>query len=289
MAITVISSENVTVSGNITIPDTCTLVLALVYGSETPPIINGLNMIKVASTPAVGALPAVSIHQYQSPLMLMTLPFLMTGTYVRFVYLANAVTFRPGVLFGYSSVGSYTFDLTTTTNDMAFGIVSGFTSVDMKGDTVALTYMDNNATNKTGYITPGDTALTCLATDGSSSGYWQSQSPVYHPSVLIRAAWVENLTAIYHTYAYRYYSAPYYYWTEYRNGVYYRDFYDSFLSHTSWTEYPQIYHPATYSSEYWSYPPPIWISTGTAGQCNACFVSISLTASGGFISRPIIF
>lgn len=297
MAITIISSETKTVDGNITIPDTCTLVLALVKGSETPPLINGVSMTKIASTPAVGALPAVAIHQYQAPLILISLPFLMTGcTYVHFVYLATALTFRPGILAGYSATGSYTFDLPTTTNDMAFGICAGFTSVDMKGDTVALTYLVNNTTDKVGYITPGDTALTCLATDGSSAGYWQTQSPVYHPSVLIKAAWVENLTAISHTYSYDHGTSPNIYVREYRNGSYYQMLgpmeagqWSWYQGHSPWVEYPQIYHPATYSTEYWEYPPPIWISTGVPGQVNACFCSISLSASGGFISRPIIF
>lgn len=256
----VISIETKTASGTITIPTGCTLIYAVQKGSETAVSINAVDMTVVASTPAVGQVPALSVWKMKAAVN-DEISFLMYGSTVTFVYLAHALDDRGGAIDGYDATGTLSGALATSVLDLVLGVVVGLNSpVTLVGDGVAFTYLINELTYKIGYIVPGDSSLSCVADDpDTTSGYWQEQAPIYHGSVLVSAAWVENLPAVHHNG----------YWDlRMVNG------YEQWVWVPPWDEYPQVYHPAVYSDAWTEYPPPVYIDTGVSGKVNAIFCSV---------------
>lgn len=260
MTISVLSHETKTASGTMTIPIGCTLVYAVVSGSETAPSINAVNMTSVATLPANGQVPALSVWKMKVSVN-DEISFLMYGTSITFVYLSRALDDRGSPVYGYDATGTKSGNLTTSTDDLVLGVVAGLNSpVTLKGDTVEFTYLINELKYKIGYIVPADTSLAVVADDpDTTSGYWQEQEPIEHGSELVTAAWVENLPAIHHNGYFRTLSSGEKVWVP------------------PWDEYPQIYHPAVYSDAWTEYPPPVYIDTGVAGKVNAIFCSVLKT------------
>jgi hypothetical protein len=300
----VLGHDNVTANGNVTIPTDCVYVVALCTGSLDPPYLNGNKMQTVASVPATGINKAVSIHVSTFPIVA-TLPFVMNGAdTITWVYLDNAVCTRADVVQGYSNTsGGVTGALATSTSDLVLGIVLGSNGqVQIKGDTVAMTLLDNTLKRCIGWIAPGDASLTCIATDNSTvSGYWYSPPAVWHDtttSVLVEAGhYVFNpvqhtRTFVFHVWI----GGSNYVYRVYIDGVY--SFDTTFQSNIpeTWTEvfytYPGVWVPDRYetvASGYWEYPAQQWIETGVAGEVSAAWISIADVMIGGiYVSRPLV-
>lgn len=286
MAIAIISSENKTVNGNITIPAGCTLVIGLTKGQTSAPKINNVNMVEIISLPQNGIMPAVGIYQYVLP-AIATLPFTLTGSYVEFVYLSSADSFRPGALIGQSTTGSFTGNIAASTTDLALGIVLGTIGpTALKGDTAAMTYLLNTATEKIGYLTPADVLLTCLAEDtGVSAGYYVDGGSIYHPAVELTAAY-DSFDPVLHTitHAYDHHDTP---WTTdtyrtYDNGNFigYTDIEKGYVpATTTYIAYPLVHHDAVYSEAWTEYLPDTWVPGGAAASLSAAFCCIKTTAA----------
>jgi hypothetical protein len=293
MAIAVISSINKTANGTITVPANTVEIIACVNGSLESPMIEGVSMLKIAQKDAESIQPAISIHQFQNP-TIATLNFTFTGTYVHFIFLSGAITFRPGALGGYSATGTYTADLTTTTSDLAIGIMVGSIGpCTMKGDTAAFTYVYDTTLDKVGYKVPGDTALTCEAKDtGSSGGYWKDNGVIHHPQTLIRAGYYsydKTWVAGHYEKGWTYVEGYWKYVMGLNDWVWVAGYAKEV---TTWVAgyyyYPQVWHPATYNEAWDEEIPDTWVPAGTS-QVQACFVSIKTTEIAGFMSRPNFF
>lgn len=300
----ILGHDHVTANGSVTIPEGCVYVAALCVGTTDPPYLNGNRMDTRASVAAQGVLRAISIHVSTFPTVA-TLPFVMNGAdSITFVYLDNAVCTRGDVVNGYSqSLGQVTGTLPTSTSDIVFGMVLGSNGqVQIKGDTVALTLLDDQLKLRIGSIVPGDTSLTCLATDTSTlSGYWYQPPAVWvdtTTSVLVEAGHYEfNPVAHYVTYVYIGYSNNAYYYNAYLDGVFQETigqatYMDPVGSSYTYYTYPGVWIPDRYetvASGYWSYPEPVWIETGVAGEVSAAWISIADVMIGGiYVSRPLI-
>jgi hypothetical protein len=266
MAEAFISSINKTASGTITVPADTTLIVACVQGSTAPPKIEGVDMLADSTIEATSICPALGIFEYPLP-AIATLNFTFAGTYVHFIFLSGADSFRPGSIHGYMATGVYQADMPTTTADIVIGILCGTIGpTTMKDDTVAMTYLVNTDTQKVGYIVPGDTTSTCKAEDtGSTAGYTIPGVVHHNPAYLISAAyfdypptWVPG------------------YWNE-----------GGWWQPGRWT-YPQTFHPAVWHDAWDTQDPDIVVPAGTS-QISACFVSIRATHGGGFVSRPLAF
>jgi hypothetical protein len=293
MSIALISSEYKTANGTITIPTGCTRIYAFVKGSTIAPQISGTAMANVAAIDATSIIPALSVWQYIDP-VIGVLNFTFTGTYVHFVYLSGAETFRPGVLFGYNSGGVYTGNMVTVTTDLAFGILCGSIGpTALKGDTVAMTYLVNATVDKVGYITPGDTLLTCEAADtGTTAGYTIPGEIIHHPAVLIAPEWHEYLPV----------QHPGYYTNEQvwfpgqwinptGDGVHFVWISGHYETRSVWhppyTTTADIYHPATYTEAYDEQLPDTVVPAGSS-QISAIFCSIKTTAGGDYVSDAVV-
>ncbi len=147
MAISVISSEKKTATGNITIPVNCDYVVALVSGA-TNPTINLVAMTQVITKGALGIDASISVMA--SP------PTGTTGCTVsqttRFVYLSGggSVTDADG------SIDGSAVTLTSTATDLILGIQNGGTAMTVDGSSV--TFLDNYYT---GYLAAPDTSVVC--------------------------------------------------------------------------------------------------------------------------------
>lgn len=150
MAISVISSQKMSSSGNLTIPANCDYVVALVSGA-TNPTINLVAMTQNISISNGEKDPKiVSISTMSSP---------PTGTWgctisqeTRFVYLVGGGAVR-------DSDGSTTgaaVTLTSSATDLILGIQSGGTAMTVDGSTV--TFLDNYYR---GYLAAPDTSVVC--------------------------------------------------------------------------------------------------------------------------------
>lgn len=305
----ILGSESVTANGSVIIPEGCVYVVAFCVGSVDPPYLNGNQMQTKASVAAQGILRSISIHVSAFPTVA-TLPFVMNGAdNITFVYLDDAVCTRGDVVQGYSeSTGNVTGNLPTSTNDIAFGMVLGSNGqVEIKGDTVALTLLDDQLTLRVGYIVPGDTVLTCLASDASTlSGYWYTPPPIWHDTtttILVEAGHYE-FNPVYHNYWWVNVGGNY--WDEYQYNapgdpeyiegthLIQDNVYSSQTpSNGSFYTYPGVWVPDRYEtvpSGYWEYPPQVWIVTGVAGQVSAAFISVADVMIGGtYVGRPLVY
>ena len=298
----VLGSDNVTANGTVTIPDGCVYVVALCAGSVDPPYLNGNMMQTVASVPATGLLTAVSIHVSTFPIVA-TLPYVMNGAdTITWVYLDDAVCTRADVVQGYSQSGQITGSLATSTNDLVLGIVQGSNGqVEIKGDTVALTLLENTSKRVIGWIVPTDTSLTCLGTDNSTvSGYWYYPPAVWvdtTTSVLVEAGHYEfNPVQNVRSYVYDHHDTVYEWYRIYLNGVDTGSTISQLIGSGAppnyyFTTYPGVWVPDRYetvASGYWEYPAKQWVETGVAGEVSAAWVSIADVMIGGiYVSRPL--
>jgi hypothetical protein len=309
MAIAYIGHENKTANGNITVPAGCDAIYAVVKGSTIPPSIAGVPMGAIATIPASGVMPAGGIFQYVTP-VIGALTFTFTGAYVEFIYLSGVVTYRPGALFGQSTTGSYTGNLVTTTSDFVIGAIFGLIGATaLKGDTVAMTYVLNTTLDKIGYITPGDTLLTCLATDvGISGGFNWDAGVIHHDAVLLSAAHMTYPTvhhngywytgtithhvtfAIEGGYIYRYIDGgsrtlvssddsmvPYTYTTQGQ------------IWHKSWDTHDPVWVEDSWQAAYDEDLADIWVPLNATASLTALFISIKTTPSVDEGDAPIFF
>lgn len=297
MAISIISSLELTASGNLSIPDGCERIYALVIGSEDAPKINGFPMAKICSQPATTKVLAVAIYQFEVSEDNVEAPFVISGISNSIIYAAGSDEYRPGALFGNNDAGSYSGDLPTSTSDLVLGVLAGMIGPSaLTGDGGAFTYIKNATFYKTGYKTPGDSVLTCVASDsGVSAGYYIDGGSITHPAELISEAY-ETWDPVNHYVAWLYLyteSSGVKIYGKYDNGVATGDRIGVAPGYSppppySYTAYVYHYHPAVYSEEWEEELPDIWVPGGELAQVNACFASIQLTSSAEFVPRVII-
>ena len=303
--IAILGHDNITANGTVVIPDGCVYVVALCTGSLDPPYLNGNLMQTKASVAAQGINPSVSIHVSTFPTVA-TLPFVMNGAdTITFVYLSNTVCTRADVVQGYSeSSGQVTGDLaTSSTDDLVLGIVVGSNGqVQIKGDTVDMTLLEDTLTRRIGSIVPGDSSLTCLATDTSTlSGYWYQPPAVWvdtTTSVLVEAGHYEFNPVYQYTVSFVFinFSGGKWWYHVYHDGVdtgVDQGFDTSaFPASYAFYTFPGVWVPDRYetiASGYWSYPAQVWIETGVAGQVSAAWISVADVMIGSiYVSRPLI-
>jgi len=302
MGATYLSIETKTASGTITIPANCDYMVALVTGSLLPPIVNARTMETVATVAATGMNPAISLHVMPID-VIYEYGFVMYGTSCTFVYIQNGICVRPGTVYGYSSGGTVSGDLATSTNDLIVGFIVGNNGqVTITNDTVALTYAVDSLTSRIGYATPGDAVGTIAAADpGTVTGYWYTPDAVWvdtSTSVLISEGYNEFVPTL-HTraYWYAYTSGGYDYYLIVVDGVSTGSYTARVVGENApvasfWYTYDAVWHDPVYETQpsgYWSYPDPVWVETGEYGNVSAIIASIADTMIGGtYISRPLV-
>ena len=320
MAIAVISSENKTANGTITVPVGCTAIYAVVKGSVTPPSIAGVAMQGVTSIAVNGIMPAAGVFQALLP-TIGARAFTFTGTLVQFIYLSGSGDFRPGVVIGQSTTGSLTGDLNTGTTDLVIAAIFGSIGpTSLKGDTVAMTYLLNTTLDKIGYIVPGDALLTCLAEDtGISAGYTVDGGVLHHDAVLVTAGYT-SYDPVWHEgyYTTETQTTPGYYqfhrvWVAAHTIQVWSSAYNKWITQTvpgywdeyySWVDpvttqvqvwqdgyntYPPVWHDPVYTPAYDEELPDTWVPGGNAASITAIFVSIKITPGGDFVPSVIFF
>lgn len=289
----ILGSANKTADGSVTVPVGTLYAIAMVNGSVNPPVLNGNFMDPQASVPAQGVLKAVSIHTRALP-MIGDLNFAMNGAdEITFIFVDSAVCVRAVTVSGFnSSTGTVTGNLpTSAANDVVFGIVIGANGqVTLKGDTVALTLVKDAAKHRAGYITPGDSSLTCEGYDPGTVSRYEYQPPaIRHPGALITSGyWQAIRINRYMTWAC---IVPGSLWYVYSDGVYAysQSTQPNWKSGSYFADFTSVYVPAVYASDTWEYPPKQWIETGTSGQAAAAFISVADVMIGAnYISRPLI-
>lgn len=293
MSISILDTDLLTTSGNITIPAGCTMIHALVFGSELPPSINGTTMSKIVSVPATTKVPAISAHQY---IVTKTgvAPFVISGTHVTLYYTSGAGMYRPEVLLGNALSGVLSGTLPTSTGDLALAILAGMIGpCTIKGDTVAFTYDRNDTYLKTGHLTPGDTSLDCEIKDaGVSAGYTIDGGVIHHDAVLISAAY-DSWDPEYHWVGWLFmYSIGYGMgqYGEYDNGVFTGNtvLASSAPAGRSYTKYVYHHHDAVYEPAWDEELPDIVVPGGEQAQVNGIVVLIQTGAALEFVPKVVI-
>jgi hypothetical protein len=291
MSISIISSiEKTSSPGTIDIPETCDLVVAVVDGSVIPPTIGGIAMGVVGEVPATSIIPAISIHQYRAT-EAATIAYTFIGTTCEFVFIADGDSYRPGTIAGYDASGVYGDDLVSSASDLVIGILHGSIGpTTLETDEVEMTYLKDTTLVKIGYVLAAGALLVCLASDtGVSEGYYADGGQYWVPG----------------------YSTPGYF--TYKN-VWYEGHWESqaywvpsgwvappyppvyveghWATSTYWVDgewrYESVWVPPDYVAGHWEDYPDVWVPEGSS-QISAIFCSISPTAGGEFVSRPIIF
>jgi hypothetical protein len=294
MAISIISSIEKTASpGTIDIPETCDLVVAVVDGSVIPPTIGGIAMGVVGEVPATSIIPAISIHQYRAT-EAETIAYTFIGTTCEFVFIADGDSYRPGTIAGYDASGVYGDDLVSSASDLVIGILHGSIGpTTLETDEVEMTYLKDSTLVKIGYVLAAGALLACLASDtGASEGYWVDGGTLHHDSVLVSEGywgyentWIEGYYVVFSP------PSPFSWvpdhWTAY--GVFIPGHYETvYVWHEGHYEQVVVWHDPVYLPAWDEDLPDTWVPAGTS-QISAIFCSISQTAGGEFISRPIAF
>jgi len=292
MTLSVLSYVNKTASGTITIPASCNMIVAMVTGSEAPPVINGVAMQTKASIGSNGTAPAVSVHTYNvNEIYEATeLPFTLFGTSATFAFVDNGNFVGQNVIFCQDEA-TCTEELATSSNDIVFGVVAGSIGpVSVTFDGNAPTYMDSSNAAKTCYATPTDSSQTVVAKDdGVSTGYYITTS-TWIPETLVSAGYW-SYDPVLHIVQYYSVSIGGGQWNEYKRedgvvtflGVVPTPFDGTMTYYT----YPGVWHPPVYTGGYYQYS-KTWVSAGALGQVSAAFISVSETGSGVFVGRPVI-
>lgn len=296
MAIAILDTDLLTASGNIVIPATCTMIHALVFGSELPPSIGGAVMSKIVSVPANTKVPAVSVHQFIVTDDDVTVPFVITGTHVTLYYTSGAGMYRSDVLLGNALSGILSGDLPAATTDLSIAILAGMIgATTIKGDTAAFTYDRNDTYLKTGHMVPGDTVLSCELKDvGVSAGYTIDGGSIHHDAVLIKAAWdTWDPVAHYVSWNYLYSSAGSNYYGEYDNGVATGNRWvqipgSSVPAGRSYTAYVLTHHDAVYTPAWDEDLPDTVVPGGEQAQVNGIVVLIQTGAALEFVPKIVI-
>jgi len=298
LAIAILDTDLLTASGNITIPNNCTMIHALVFGSESPPRINGALMSKIVSVPANTKVPAISAHEFTVSQDDVAVPFVISGTHVTLYYTSGAGMYRPSVLLGNRTTGNLSGDLPAAASDLAIAILAGMIgATTIKGDGSEFTYDRNDTFLKTGHMTPGDTVLSCELKDvGVSAGYTIDGGSIYHPAVLVSAAY-ESWEPEYHWVSWNFLfvttTFPYQkIYGEYDNGVATGNRmawnYDGNPPGRSYTKYVYTYHPAVYTPAWTEDLPDINVPGGEQAQVNGIVVLIQLGAAQEFVPKIVI-
>ena len=292
MAIDIISSEEKTENGTITVPESCTLIVAVVDGSVEPPKISGISMGVIGAVEATSIIPAISVHQFQTP-QIDTLSYTFTGTTCEFVFLSDADTYRPGTILGYNSEGVFGGDLPSADGDLVLAILHGSVGpTTLECDEVEMTYLKDSTLVKIGFVLAASALIACLASDtGVSEGYYADGGQYWVEGSYTPGYW--EYTSIW---------VPGYYEEHY---VWVPDHWEQpdpqeppiwvpghYEYHNVWVpghwEPYRIWHDPVTIPGYWEDYPDIWVPAGTS-QISACFCSIKTTAGEEMVSSPLIF
>lgn len=288
----VLGSDVLTADGSVTIPDGTIYVVAVGIGSESPLYLNGVLMETKGSVPATGVIRAVGMHVSRFPPGIV-LPFNLNGnTSAIFIYLDDAICTRGKVIEGHSTSGTESGDLpTSSTDDIVIGVVIGEAGqVTLKGDGANFTLLLDTSLIRIGYIVPGDDSLACEGKSATVAvGYWQPQDPIKHPATLIEDGHYDKVTTR-HDVTFVRVALGYY--DQYIDGGFSKRIFCNIWDPTPADYYyniiTQVWQNPVYSSEWWEYPPPVWIPN-SPGQVSAIFISIADVMIGGiFVTRPRI-
>jgi hypothetical protein len=289
VAISIIDNEEFSESGNLTVPEGATLILAFVEGSVNPPKISGVDMASVSIVEALGVLPGIGVFQYQNP-TIGSLPFSFNGTFVEVVYL-RASGFRRGSRMGHLDGGDpLEISLPSADGDYIFGIARGSIGpMDLEGGGESMTLLKTSDVLKIGYVLAGAALVVCLAADtGSTEGYWMDGGQHWVDTVTV-PGWTE--------YVQRWQPGFWYYEPHIIPGYWYTDPYghrEWIPEHTEWvlvwwpgnywTE--EIYHAPVVTPGHYEDNPDIWVE---GAEVSAAFISVREYPETEFISRPIMF
>ncbi len=290
MAVTLLSSEEKTTSGSITIPANTTLVLAAIEGTDVAPQIDGVAMGGVSTIAQHGIISALGIFQYK-PASIGAKEFTFSGTGATLVY-AIGFGYRPGSVNGYAANGVYSANMATANGDLVLGILRGSIGpCTMKGDGTEMSYLRNTTLVKVGYVVAGAAVIACLASDsGVSEGYWADGGSIHHP------AWTESAGY----YEYDKHWVPGYWWTD---TIPTPGHWAFNVATNSWTWIPaHLEYVQRWQDGYWTYQPvwhdaiyhpawdedipDTWVPAGTS-QISCAFCSIRETGAGAFIPQAI--
>jgi len=277
------------------------MIHALVFGSESPPSINGTAMSKIVSVPATTKVPAISAHQYIVSEDDVSVPFVISGTHVTLYYTSGAGMYRENVLLGNAASGILSGALPSATSDLALAILAGMIGpCTIKGDTVEFTYDRNDTFLKTGHLVPGDTSLDCEIKDaGVSTGYTIDGGTIHHDAELISEAY-DSWDPVYHwvswRFLYSYTSATnvdYSVYGEYDNGVATGNKTTIPKGGTppsghGYYAYVLTHHPAVYEPAYDEDLPDITVPGGEQAQVNGIIVLIQTGAALEFVPKVVI-
>lgn len=275
MTITVLLTQELTASGNITIPAGCENIHALVIGSQLPPSINGATMGFIASLPETTKVKAISCHQYQVT-QEGTVPFVKVGDSVSLIYSSGSGKYRDAVLKG-TNTTQVTGDLISSSSDLVIAVLSGMIGPTvLSGDTVPFTYIRNDTFYKTGHITPGDSLLSCIGSDsGVSSGYTIDGGSITHPAVLVTAGYY-SFDPVWH--------AQYYQWEIVGTGL---NEHWEYVYHPAYYTYEANWHDPVYTEEWEEELPDTVIPGGENATVSALFVSLQLSGSYEWVPKVI--
>jgi hypothetical protein len=187
MAVSLISSVQVTESGNVTIPANCSAVYALVIGSDDAPEIAGISMTKIVGRDKTDKVAGVGVYQYIGDAVGTVMFDNADADYIALLYVSGSDGYDKDVVTGTKSE-SVTGNLKTSTNSLAICVMAGMIGATaITGDATAFSYVVNETTVKAGWLVPGDSSLACVASDsGISTGYWIIGKTIHHDAVLLK-------------------------------------------------------------------------------------------------------
>lgn len=294
MAVSLISSVQVTESGNVTIPANCSAVYALVIGGDDAPEIAGISMTKIVGRDKTDKVAGVGVYQYIGDAIGTVMFDNADADYIALLYVSGSDGYDKDVVTGTKSE-SVTGNLKTSTNSLAICVMAGMIGATaITGDATAFSYVVNETTVKAGWLVPGDSSLACVASDsGISTGYWITGKTIHHDAVLLKEGYW-SFEPVKHTVTWWYMadvgSDGYKRYGKYDNGVATGDTKVSKTQPASsvYYEYVHTWHEPEYQPAWDEKLPDVWVAGGEKATVNACFVSIDPDMSGQFVPQVII-
>lgn len=293
MAVSLISSAQVTESGNVTIPANCSAVYALVIGSDDAPEIAGISMTKIVGRDKTDKVVGVGVYQYAGDAVGAVTFDNADADYIALLYVSGSDGYDKDVVTGTKSE-SVTGNLKTSTNSLAICVMAGMIGATaITGDATAFSYVVNETKVKAGWLVPGDASLACVASDGGiSSGYWIIGKTIHHDAELLKEGYW-SFEPVKHTVTWLYmrdYPNGYKLYGKYDNGV---DTGNTKVSKSQpassvYYEYVHTWHEPEYKPAWDEKLPDVWVAGGEKATVSACFVSIDPDMSGQFVPQVII-
>lgn len=293
MAVSLISSVQVTESGNVTIPANCSAVYALIIGSDDAPEIAGISMTKIVGRDKTDKVAGIGVYQYVGDAVGTVTFDNADADYMAVLYVSGSDGYGKNVIAD-TKPENVSGGLETNTNSLVIGVMAGMIGATaLTGDGNAFSYVVNETTVKAGWIVPGDASLACVASDGGiSSGYWIIGKTIHHDAVLLKEGYW-SFEPVKHVVTFRYLydtGGGYKVYGRYDNGVATGHTISALTQPASsvYYEYVHTWHEPVYQPAWDEKLPDVWVAGGEKATVNACFVSIDPDMSGQFVPQVII-